>query len=196
MTIRQGIKNIGLPAVVSVVQEILQLQEKDTFTGVIIKDLSEEQLKRLITSSMFLKEKFSADGNFEKLKARLVAGGHMQDRDELLYEEFLYNLPQILRDNPEVQLFCLPRINTVEGLTEEHIQKWDWNVNEKGWINWPDYQWRIYLNTSRISWKNKVHEVLNGFTHYAPLPMYVDYALYHPKTIERQEKQNSYYDTL
>ena len=30
---------------------------------------------------MFLKEKFTADGVFEKLKARLVAGGHLQDRD-------------------------------------------------------------------------------------------------------------------
>ena len=30
---------------------------------------------------MFLKEKFTADGVFEKLKARLVAWGHLQHRD-------------------------------------------------------------------------------------------------------------------
>ena len=28
---------------------------------------------------MFLKEKTNADGVFEKVKARLVAGGHLQD---------------------------------------------------------------------------------------------------------------------
>ena len=33
-----------------------------------------------IMSMMFMKEKYSPSGEFEKLKARLVAGGHMQDR--------------------------------------------------------------------------------------------------------------------
>ena len=35
-----------------------------------------------------------------------------------------------------------------------------WNVNDKGWVNWPDYQWRIWKNKPKIKWKNKVHEVL------------------------------------
>ena len=35
----------------------------------------------MISSSLFLKKKFNPDGSFEKLKARLVAGGHMQDKD-------------------------------------------------------------------------------------------------------------------
>ncbi len=34
---------------------------------------------------MFLKEKFDADGKFEKIKARLAAGGNLQDKS-LLYE--------------------------------------------------------------------------------------------------------------
>ena len=41
-------------------------------------------------------------------------------------------------------------------------QKWQWKVNEQGWVNWPDYQWRIWKNIKRIKWKNKVHEVLEG----------------------------------
>jgi len=36
---------------------------------------------------MFLKEKYTSLGEFSKLKSRLVAGGHMQDRSELLYED-------------------------------------------------------------------------------------------------------------
>ena len=118
------------------------------------------------------------------------------DADEIPDETLIKELPVILESNPEVEVYLVPRVNTVEGMSQDHMQQWGWNVNAEGWINWPDYQWRIYLNTSRITWKNKVHEVLNGFTHYAPLPMDVDYALYHPKTIERQEKQNNYYNTL
>ena len=30
---------------------------------------------------MFLKDKYTADGKFDKLKSRLVAGGHLQDRN-------------------------------------------------------------------------------------------------------------------
>jgi len=90
----------------------------------------------------------------------------------------------------------LPRVNTVDGLTPEHVTKWGWNVNSEGWVNWPDYQTRIYKNVPEIKWVNKVHERLEGHKQFAYLPMEEDYSLYHPKTIERQVKQNEYYDTL
>jgi len=63
-------------------------------------------------------------------------------------------------------------------------------------IQWPDHQWRIYKNIPEVKWINKLHEVLVGYNMYAYLPAIEDYALYHPKTIERQEKQNGYYSTL
>ena len=118
------------------------------------------------------------------------------DADEIPDVSLINQLPDILESNPDIEVYLVPRVNTVEGITQEHINKWGWNVSVQGWVNWPDYQWRIYKNTSEIKWKNKVHEVLEGFTNYAPLPIDVEYALYHPKTIERQEKQNSYYNTL
>ena len=90
----------------------------------------------------------------------------------------------------------VPRVNTVEGITQQHIKAWGWKQNEKGWIQWPDHQWRIYKNTPEIKWINKLHEVLDGYKMYANLPEIEDYALYHPKTIEKQEKQNGYYSTL
>ncbi len=118
------------------------------------------------------------------------------DADELPHEDLINNLPYILEINQEVDVFLVPRINTVEGLTQEHIRQWRWNVNEKGWVNFPDYQWRIYRNHCSIKWKNKVHEVLEGFKTSTLLPAEEEYCLYHPKTIDRQEKQNNYYDTL
>jgi hypothetical protein len=65
-----------------------------------------------------------------------------------------------------------------------------------GFINFPDYQWRIYKNDSKIVWVNKVHERLSGFKTYAALPEYVEYCLLHHKTIDRQETQNEFYDKL
>jgi hypothetical protein len=118
------------------------------------------------------------------------------DADELPTEDLIVNLPYILEVNQEVDVFRVPRVNTVEGLTQEHIRQWRWNVNEKGWVNFPDYQWRIYRNDPSIKWKNKVHEVLEGFKTSTLLPAEELYCLYHPKTIDRQEKQNKYYDTI
>ena len=118
------------------------------------------------------------------------------DADEVPCTPLIESLPSILELNPELDVMLVPRVNTVEGLTQEHIQKWNWNVNSEGWVNWPDFQWRVYRNTPEIKWVNKVHERLEGFKTYTTLPMEEDYSLYHPKTIERQERQNSYYDTL
>jgi len=117
------------------------------------------------------------------------------DADEYPGYSLLKLLPQVLENN-DADIYAVSRINTVEGLTEEHIRRWGWRVNDEGHINFPDYQWRVYKNNSNIRWKNKVHEVLEGHKTFARLPASKAYCLYHPKTIERQEKQNAYYDTL
>jgi len=117
------------------------------------------------------------------------------DADEYLPDEFIDLMHQILESNPEVDLYFVPRINTVSGLTPEHIQKWGWNMFN-GRVNWPDYQSRIYRNNPEIKWENKVHEKIVGFKQYTTLPAVDELALIHPKTIERQERQNNYYDTL
>ena len=116
--------------------------------------------------------------------------------DEYPNEQLIALLPEILESNPDVDLYWVPRINTVEGITPEHIQQWRWNVNEKGWVNFPDYQSRLYRKTQSITWVNKVHERINGAQVFTHLPAEEDFCLYHPKTIERQEKQNNYYNTL
>ena len=144
---------------------------------------------------------FEFDGHFANWKNLLTvycAGDYIFqiDADELPNEVLLSNLPGILDSNPDNEVFLVPRVNTVTGLTSEHIQKWGWNVDEEGRVNWPDYQWRIWKKKPEIKWVNKVHEKLDGFKTYAPLPANEQLALIHPKTIERQEKQNNYYDTL
>jgi glycosyltransferase involved in cell wall biosynthesis len=116
------------------------------------------------------------------------------DADEYLSEELLTYLPAILEDNHSVEMFSVPRINTVEGLTEQHIKQWGWRINEKGWVNYPDYQNRIMKNKPEIHWVNKVHEKIVGAMSTTELPYGLE--LMHPKTIDRQEKQNNYYNTI
>lgn len=118
------------------------------------------------------------------------------DADEMPNLSLIQALPSILESNPDNEVYLVPRVNTVNGLTDQHIQKWGWNVNEKGWVNWPDYQWRIYKNSTEIKWVNKVHERLKGFSKFAPLPADEPYAIYHPKDIARQERQNELYSQL
>jgi len=118
------------------------------------------------------------------------------DADELPNETLIETLPDLLNQNPDCEVFLVPRVNTVDGLTQAHIRQWGWSVNKSGWVNWPDYQWRIYKNSPNIKWVNKVHEKLHGFKTWSVIPEMEELALYHPKTIERQEKQNNYYDTL
>jgi hypothetical protein len=117
------------------------------------------------------------------------------DADEFPKVELMLNLPSILENNPDTDVFLVPRINTVEGLTPEHIQKWGWRV-ENDRVNFPDYQWRIWKNNGNITWKNKVHEVLQGYNSLTDFPPIDELCLIHPKTIDRQEKQNNYYNTL
>ena len=144
---------------------------------------------------------FEFENNFAQWKNLLntyCAGDYIFqiDADELPNDILIQNLPSILEANPTTDVYYVPRVNTVEGLTESHIKKWGWRVDDKGWVNFPDYQMRIYKNKSDIKWKNKVHEVIEGYESFAALPAQEELSLYHPKDIERQEKQNNYYDTL
>lgn len=116
------------------------------------------------------------------------------DADEEPSEHLIEVLPYVTSQGTDVIL--VPRVNTVEGITNEHIQRWRWRVDSSQRINWPDYQWRVYRNVPYIKWINKVHERLEGFQTYSFLPEEEMYALYHRKNIQKQEKQNNFYDTL
>jgi len=117
------------------------------------------------------------------------------DADEIPTEYLMQNLKTILESN-NVDIVFVPRVNTVNGLTEAHIQGWGWRVNEKGWVNFPDYQTRIYKNTNDVEWFGKVHERISGYNTFANFPAEERFSLYHHKQIERQEKQNNFYNNI
>lgn len=116
------------------------------------------------------------------------------DADEMISKYLVQNINVIAGMNPDVDLYFIPRINKVEGITEEHINKWGWSIDEFDRINFPDYQGRIFRKG--LSWSGKVHERIIGSKKYSLLPEDFVYCIEHYKTIERQEKQNNYYNTL
>ena len=118
------------------------------------------------------------------------------DADEVPDEYLIQTLPYFLKENPNTEVFWVPRINTVDGITNEHIQKWGWSKDSHGRINFPDYQCRILQNTPKIQWVSKVHEVLYGHSSQTQLPANEEFCLIHPKSIQRQETQNKLYSTI
>lgn len=118
------------------------------------------------------------------------------DADETLHPSLLENLQALLETNYQIQLFAIPRVNVVNGLTQDDINKWGWSVTEKGYVAWPDYQTRLYRNSPDIKWEGKVHERIVGYKTVAPLPAEEEWAIIHIKDIDRQRKQNEFYSTI
>ena len=85
-------------------------------------------------------------------------------------------------------------MNTIDGMTQQHIDKWGWRVTENNWVNYPDYQSRVYRRGSEIRWTRPLHELIKGAKTYSHLPPQEELSLYHPKTIDKQEKQNMFYN--
>ncbi len=128
------------------------------------------------------------------------------DADEMPTESLLSTLKEVILMNPTIDVYFLPRINIVQGLTQEDIDKWGWQIKlykNARIINYPDPQGRIWKNAPHIKWVNKVHEVLSGQNSHTVLPAFdadgeivADYALLHVKDIDRQRKQNDFYEKI
>jgi hypothetical protein len=144
---------------------------------------------------------FSLNNDFASFKNNLKSHCTKEwifniDADEIPSGFLLENIHTILESNSDLDLLIVPRWNVVDGITERHINSWRWRHDEWGRINWPDWQMRIYRNKESISWKNKVHEKIDGYEKYSFLPEDKDYCLFHNKTIQKQEQQNNFYENM
>lgn len=144
---------------------------------------------------------FPLNKDFASFKNNLTANCSKKwifniDADEMPSATLVENLHDILTENDSTDVILIPRKNIVNNITDDHIKKWGWNLNENGWINWPDYQMRLFKNRPDISWIGQVHERLFGYKSYSYLPAEEEYCLDHIKEIEKQEKQNQFYSTI
>ncbi len=172
---------------------------------VILDDYSDDEktkqiLDFYVSTEDFIYEQRSLNNDYATQKNHLksMCSGDYSfnlDADEMISRWLIKNIHGILEDN-QIDLIYLPRINTVEGLTQQHIQQWGWNVNEEGWINFPDWQGRVFKNRPNIKWEKPVHEMIKGFQTYAHLPTDKPFCMLHYKKIEKQEQQNKKYDGI
>ena len=170
---------------------------------VIVDDFSDDEL----TKSVFDKYKdqitlqyrvFDGDATQKNYLNSLCTKDYILqlDADELIDLQLLNMLPNLLELNDTVDLFIMPRINTVEGLTQEYINRWRWNVNEKGWVNFPDWQMRLYRNCNWVKWDGLLHSKIEGYKTFINLPQDELFCILHPKQLDRQVAQNNLYDKI
>jgi hypothetical protein len=174
--------------------EIVVVYDQNRVTPEVLKVI-EDYKEEANTYPFNFQQNFLENKNF--MNSKCIGDYIFQiDADEIPESFLVENLKAILEDNP-VDLLITPRKNLVEGLTPEHIQKWGWNVNEQGWVNWPDAQKRVYKNTSEIKWSgHQVHGMVEGYKTFATLPFTEEWSIIHNKTINRQENQNERYTKI
>ena len=182
---------------------LLFTYKRDIDEIVIVDDYSDDEKTKFILNDfkdLIVLDYRTFDGDHTQknyLNSKCTGDYILQlDADELVRPEFLEMLPELLEENQETDLFIMPRINTVEGLTQEYIQKWKWNVNEKGWVNFPDWQMRLYRNCDWVKWDGLLHSKIEGHKTYVFLPTEELFCIIHPKQLDRQVAQNNLYDKI
>lgn len=176
-------------------------RKEDEIVVQIDADNHTEKVLKVIKSFNLTINKFKLNNNFAKFKnnlKKICKGDYIFqiDADEIPSEEIVLNLHEIIKSNLDIDLFLVPRINIVKGFTPEDLNEFGWTQNSKKWINFPDYQYRIFKNTFYIKWKNKVHEQIVGATSGSKLPATEEYALMHIKNSDKQRSQNSLYEKI
>ena len=81
MTLEQGKQKFGNLAITAADSEIMQLHNKPTWVGIRPSEARLIPKDQVIKGKLFLKDKYLADGKFDKLKARYVTRGDMVPED-------------------------------------------------------------------------------------------------------------------
>lgn len=137
------------------------------------------------------------DGNFAEHRnhhAALCTGEYIfvLDADEIPQEALMEQVRHFRGD-----ILYVPRINICPGYTKRFLEKHNFRVTNTGFINWPDYQGRFYRNHTGIRWTGGLHEKLTGgATPPQLLGADPDVALWHVKSVARQNGQKDFYDEL
>jgi len=116
------------------------------------------------------------------------------DADEIPQEMLIRTIEKRIEENDAPDLIWVPRINICPGYTQNFLKKHNFSCNENGWINWPDYQGRVYKKELR--WSGKVHEKIDGAENPQGLKGIPHLALWHIKSTQKQDKQNALYNGM
>jgi hypothetical protein len=133
------------------------------------------------------------DGNFAKHRnfhLKKCTGDYIFviDPDEMPKEKLIKSLKQAIQESGS-DLILIPRMNLHPGFTQEWLDKCNFKVNEMDWINWPDYQGRVFKNDPTITYGNELHENIIGAKKVVNLHPDPTIALWHIKSIDKQDNR-------
>lgn len=139
------------------------------------------------------------DGNFGEHKNYLnsqCTGEYIfnVDADEIPSYQLICGLYNIV--NSDADIAFVPRVNILQGASFEFLNKCNFNLNKNGFINWPDYQGRMYKNSQDIKWSGNLHERLTGIQNVIKIQDDPNLSLWHVKSVQRMKKQDEYYKSL
>lgn len=110
------------------------------------------------------------------------------DPDEMPQELLIRKLRDIINET-QCDIIAIPRVNICPGYTQDWLTKCNFKLNACGWINWPDFQMRIMKNDPNIRWTKELHETISGFKKPISLESIPDIALWHIKSVEKQDNR-------
>jgi hypothetical protein len=110
------------------------------------------------------------------------------DADELPQEPLIKNIKKIIEETG-AEIIAVPRINIHPDITEEDAKAFGFNLNEVGFINWPDFQTRVHKKCDHVRWTEELHTKLSGSDKMAAVKPLPSLALWHIKSMDKQKSR-------
>jgi len=111
------------------------------------------------------------------------------DADEMPQEDLIKIIKTVITETGS-EIVWVPRINIHPGITQEFLYSCgQFKMNKAGWINWPDYQGRVYKNCDHIKWTDEIHTKIKGSDKVQGIAANPLLSLWHIKSMEKQESR-------
>jgi|TARA_B110000211_G_scaffold198426_1_gene228317 hypothetical protein len=107
------------------------------------------------------------------------------DADELPQESLIKIVKHVIEETGS-EIIAVPRINIHPDITESEAEEFGFDINEVGFINWPDYQLRIHKNCDYIKWTDELHTKLTGSEKMSGIKAVPSLAMWHIKSMDKQ----------
>ena len=161
-----------------------------------------EEIKTFCKSRNLTINYYKFNNNFSEFKNKLISLTSTKflfqiDADEQIPPSLLFAIRDIILEN-NYDCIWIPRINIVNGHTDQDAINFNWSVNYRKWIQFPDYQVRVFKADGRTKWHKGIHEEVVGYSNKTvmnsqPIELF---SILHVKDISKQIQQNNFYEQI
>ena len=110
------------------------------------------------------------------------------DADEMPQESLIKIIKKVIEETG-AEIIAVPRINIHPDITSEEAEEFGFNINEVGFINWPDFQTRVYKRCDHVYWTDELHTKLTGSDKAVAVKPLPSVALWHIKSMDKQKSR-------